>query len=477
MMRKSMLPIIFIHKGDSDYLEYTLRCCKIFNPDSRVVLLGDEINQHHRNIGIEHFLYTNYQGEELNLFQRVFQVIQGKDNKSKEWIIRFWFQRWFHIFYFINTHQINQFWTFDSDNLILCDLSSKLYRFREYDCTEQCNGMCINGFVGNSEVVKGYINTINKLFHDREYLAQQRQEYEEYTNWAFTEMAAYAAYKKSVDIKTKRLNSIIEGEIFDDCICQEHEMEMIGGIKKLYVDEANRTFYVKHLPTQQYIKLNSINMSWVPTSFIKQVFEDATISGQESISSCEELSLQGVSQQSQDQLSHEKIQSAVEAIEGFVRPGQEEYLFNVEVSLLPFNLRSINFIIFPDWSKSEVSLGAELEEIIRVLAAHPEKTKIALLIESSKISEEEAHLILCGIALNLLMKEDLDVTTGPEISLLGQLYEVQWKALLPRIYGKVILENENIKTLPNVESISSYTLDEVSNKRIVQTEASIWKFE
>lgn len=441
-----MLPIIFIHKGDSDYLEYTLRCCKIFNPDSRVILLGDETNQHYRNIGIEHFLYTNYQGEELDLFQRVFQVIQGKDNKSKEWIVRFWFQRWFHIFYFINSHKINQFWTFDSDNLIICDLNSKLYRFIEYDCTEQCNGMCINGFVGNSEAVKGYVSIINKLFHDQTYLAQRRQEYEEHTNWAFTEMAAYAAYKERANIKTIRLNSIIKGEMFDDCICQQHDMEMIGGIKKLYIDEANRTFYVKHLPTQQYIKLNSINMSWVPTSFIKQVFEDATVTHQDNICSREELSLQNVSQKLQEQTSYKTIESAVEAVEGFVLPREEECLFNTEVTLLPFNLKSINFIIFPDWSESEESLGAELEEIIKMLATHPENTKINLLIESSKVSEEDARLIISGIVLDLLMKEELDVSDGPEISLFGRLSPMPLEALVPYLQARIKMEYEDRET-------------------------------
>lgn len=447
MPEKKIYPVIFIHKGNSDYLEYTLRCAKSFNPDSRVILLGDETNLHYNGLEIEHFFYNNYQGEALSLFQQNFKSIRGKNSKPTEQIIRFWFQRWYHIFYFLKAEQIKRFWTFDSDNLILCNLSSKVFRFTEYDCTEQCNGMCMNGFISNLEIVEGYINKINLLFQDEDFLDQQRQEYEVYhPTWAFTEMAAYAAYKESTVIKTIRLNSIIDGEMFDDCICQQHDMEMIGGIKKLYIDEANRTFYVKYLPTQQYIKLNSINMSWVPTSFIKQVFEDATVSGRDSISSCEEFSLQDVSQQLQEQVRHENIQSAVEAIEGFVLPGQEECLFNTDVTLLPFNLRSINFIIFPDWSKSEVSLGAELAEIIRVLAAHPEKTKIALLIESSKISEEEAHLILSGIALNLLMKEDLDVAAGPEVSMFGQLSPIRLEEFAPYIQAIISMENEDRET-------------------------------
>jgi hypothetical protein len=45
--------------------------------------------------------------------------------------------------------------------------------------------------------------------------------------------------------------------------------------------------------------------------------------------------------------------------------------------------------------------------------------------------------------MNLLMQEDLDVSEGPEISFVGQLGEIQWKALLPRVQARIVLENEN----------------------------------
>jgi hypothetical protein len=45
--------------------------------------------------------------------------------------------------------------------------------------------------------------------------------------------------------------------------------------------------------------------------------------------------------------------------------------------------------------------------------------------------------------MNLLMQEDLDVTEGVEISLVGQLGELQWEALLPRLHARIVLEKEN----------------------------------
>lgn len=271
LLEKYLFPIIFIHKGDSDYLTYTLRCAKLFNPETKIILLGDETNEHYKSLGIKHYYYSEYEGEESYLFDSIFKYIAGREHPGKPWWVHFVFKRWFHIYYFIRKHNINKFWTFDSDTLILTDLSKQAYKFTGYDCTEQCNGMCMNGLIGNHVIVKRYIDTINSLFQDEEYLYKQEKEFETNTTYAFTEMRAYVEFKNNSNIKTIRLNSIINDETFDDCICQQHDMEMDGKVKKLYFKDGG--VYFKNIPVQKLIKANSINMSWVPVSFIKTVYD------------------------------------------------------------------------------------------------------------------------------------------------------------------------------------------------------------
>ncbi|NWF98010.1 MAG: glycosyltransferase [Nitrospirae bacterium] len=266
-----LFPIIFIHKGDSDYLTYTLRCAKLFNPQAEIILLGDETNEHFKSHGIKHYYYSEYEGEESHLFDSIFKYIAGKDHPGKPWWVHFVFKRWFHIYYFTKKHNISRFWTFDSDTMILTDLSKQAFKFIKFDCTEQCNGSCMNGLIGNSVIVKGYIDQIINLFQDEEFLLKQQKEFEIKTKYAFTEMRAYEIFRQKEGIQTIRLNSIINDETFDDCICQQHEMEIEGGVKKLYF--INNGIYLKHIPTQKLIKANSLNMSWVPVSFIKQVYD------------------------------------------------------------------------------------------------------------------------------------------------------------------------------------------------------------
>ena len=133
----------------------------------------------------------------------------------------------------------------------------------------------------------------------------------------------------------------------------------------------------------------------------------------------------------------------------------------INATLLPLNLRDINLIVFPDWSQPEESLGLELEGVVRAIANHPDKNKMTLLVDSSNISDEDASLALSGVAMNLLMEEDLDVSEGPEISLIGQLSEMQREILISRLHSRIVLENENTEAIAQAkaENIALFELD------------------
>lgn len=133
------------------------------------------------------------------------------------------------------------------------------------------------------------------------------------------------------------------------------------------------------------------------------------------------------------------------------------------------NLRAINLIIFPDWSQSEHTLFQELTNAIGAIANHPDKNKMTLLVDSSNISDEDANLALSTVVMNLLMEQDLDVSEGPEITLLGQLSEIQREILIPRLQGRIVLENENREAIANLaaETLPSSELASFSNKKFV----------
>lgn len=133
----------------------------------------------------------------------------------------------------------------------------------------------------------------------------------------------------------------------------------------------------------------------------------------------------------------------------------------IDTTLLSLNLRQINLIVFPDWSQPEESLGLELQKVISAIATHPASDRITLLIDTTDISPEDAELLLSGVTMNLLMEEDIDITEGLEISLVVNLADIQWQALLPHIQARIILSAENQQAIAQnkAENLPFYNLD------------------
>jgi hypothetical protein len=273
-----LAPIIFCHYGMSNYLRYTLLSSKLSNPDKNIYLIGDEENEKLCNeLGVKHIKYSEFDNSQLIFkFNKSFKFISGKKHGREEWT-RFVFLRWFYICEFIYLYDIDSFWHFDSDNLIVANLFHKESLFNKFDNTEQCGGICMNGYISSKKITKLYVHHILDLFNDIEFLNIQKEKCEKNENLAFTEMAAYNHFKKVFKINSVRLNNIYFGDTFDDCIAFSDGMvqtkEKYNGykIKEIYIN-ANNDFYFKFNSTQEYIKVNSINLSWMPFSVVLRLF-------------------------------------------------------------------------------------------------------------------------------------------------------------------------------------------------------------
>lgn len=129
-----------------------------------------------------------------------------------------------------------------------------------------------------------------------------------------------------------------------------------------------------------------------------------------------------------------------------------------------FRLGDINLIIFPDWSQTEESISLDLEQAIKTVVTHPRSEKTTLLININNVAVEDVELLLSSVTMNLLMQEDLDVTEGLEISLVENLSDIQWKALLPCIHARISLEHEDRDALiqAQAETLLTYELESLS---------------
>ncbi|MEH1992648.1 class I SAM-dependent methyltransferase [Nostoc sp.] len=142
----------------------------------------------------------------------------------------------------------------------------------------------------------------------------------------------------------------------------------------------------------------------------------------------------------------------------------------INATLLSLNLKELNLIIFPDWSQPEELIGLELQGVMKAVATHIDSQKTTLLINTGNIALEDAELFLSSVVMNLLVEDDLDITEELEISLVANLADIQWEALLPRIHARIVLEYEDTNALSQVkvETITSYNIEVFSEAQAEQ---------
>ena len=122
--------LIFIHRGYSDHLHYTLRQAVASNPETEVVLIGDADNAIFDMIS--HVDMSDFQSGAAE-FAQVYKHM-SHNNYDFELIC---FQRWFILEEYMRKHGLDEAFTFDSDVMIYSDL-------REYAAMLSfagCNGI------------------------------------------------------------------------------------------------------------------------------------------------------------------------------------------------------------------------------------------------------------------------------------------------------------------------------------------------
>jgi glycosyltransferase involved in cell wall biosynthesis len=120
----------------------------------------------------------------------------------------------------------------------------------------------------------------------------------------------------------------------------------------------------------------------------------------------------------------------------------------IEQTLSHLQLSEHNSIIFPDWSQDEEALSEEIATICHNLAQSSGFDRPTLLIDTSNVEDlESANMLISGVAMNLMMSADLDITEHLEIALTGKLAPIQWQALLPKLDGRIKLELEDTRSI------------------------------
>jgi hypothetical protein len=266
---RSEAPIIFCHYGNPSYLSYTLKCATLTNPGKRRILLGDESNkkvaQEH---DWEHFYFECSISRLDSRFNSSFKHVQGiRHNPYKngrDWL-KFVFERWMFVHAFMSSNLMERIWHFDSDTMILNNLTRFESKLSSVQYTTQCNDTCLNGFV-SFKTIDRFCEHICELFENENYIKSQQKEFNEInSHYAFTEMRAFQSYMETIDASHIHLASFSNKEVFDDALCQDHQFESVmlnnGKYVKSIYSRNGKIFCVRNDKEYNFITLN---LSWLP---------------------------------------------------------------------------------------------------------------------------------------------------------------------------------------------------------------------
>lgn len=439
------LTIAIIHLNDSDYLPYTLAQAKISNPQSNIVLIGDDSNKYYHLV--EHESIDHHIDEALD-----FKEIYKHFNTNPYEYELFCFQRWFILKNFMEANNLDKCLYLDSDVMFYANAIKEQSKFADFDFTlsHATSPHCV--FINNINTLKSFCEFVIDIY-THSFLTNvmesvfQNQIKNDLPGGA-CDMTAFKEFMNRRYANICDTTTIIDNSTYDHNINLSEGFAMRDG--KKYISFIEEKPFGYHIASEQAIAFNCLHFQGSAKKYVKDYF-------------LRELILT-----ESRRWAIKKAENVLQANSN-IGTGSDSNI--VEISsldktyvILPFKLKIINLLIFPKWSASEESLGSDLERVIRAIATHPNKSQITLLVAQGNMTDEDAALILSSVSMNLLMQEDLDVSEGPEISLVGQLSTLQWEALLSRIQARIVLENENQEAIAAVkaETLPVYNLDSFS---------------
>jgi len=242
------LPIIFMHRGDDDYLTYSLRQAKLSNPHSPVYLLGKVTNRKFATAGIIHEL-MDYHMVTAQSFAKVYQHMHVM---SYEYNL-FCFQRWFILRDFMRKRGMQSCFYVDSDVMLYTNVSKP--EFHPFSME-----FAWTSFVG-IDTLDRFCNLMMKYFVNPSLFRQLVQitiEYDQVINGVplVSDMVLCLLYFRHYSGRT-HTHGTFGDSFFDENINRPLWAEALADKKKVYVNQG--ILYCKDLTSGSYKRINSLH--------------------------------------------------------------------------------------------------------------------------------------------------------------------------------------------------------------------------
>jgi hypothetical protein len=226
--------IIFLHRGDSAYLQCALAQARRSNPDTRIVLLGDDSNGKYSKL-VEYHRISDFMAAANAFRDRYIHL----SSNAFEFEFRC-FERWFVIWEFCKRSDVQALFCADSDVLIYSNLQDIMARFGIFDVSLSLNS-CAHASYWTIEALRAFCEFVTKAYtSDAAALEDMYRDYKATGNpGGICDMTLLNMFGRNADIQVIETTDIIEGAAFDhnlNCISDgpNHYVSHFGAKKLLW---------------------------------------------------------------------------------------------------------------------------------------------------------------------------------------------------------------------------------------------------
>jgi hypothetical protein len=262
------VPIVIIHRGNSDQLACSLAQAKHSSPASTIYLLGDDSN--HRYPWVEHAHAADYSAG-AGRFAAVYQHFSTHPVGFELMC----FQRWFMLREFLAARGIARCLYLDSDVLLYADATDEIRKFSAFDFTLCWNTIGCVFFLNQLEGLNSLCEFMMRLYSGRErYLYDRmiahfavRQRHR--LAGGACDMTALQLYNELNFGRVGEAALVVDGSVYDPNINVAHPgFEMANNIKKVVWDGGKP--YGTLVRSGQRVRFNSLHFNGHAKSLMPQ---------------------------------------------------------------------------------------------------------------------------------------------------------------------------------------------------------------
>ncbi len=266
------LPIVFIQKDDARFLNLALVRAKASNPDSRLIVIGDNLSP---KLDFAEYYSMKGLSKGANKFNEKYVHLStvGFDFEL------FCFQRWFVLNEFMHKEKINSCLHLDHDVLLYSNvtLNQKEFSKAPFAYSFGTSGHCF--FINDLKQFDKLCEFITSFYTDKKRLAGLRNMYEDrlqkHLLGGVCDMTALKIFAQENPKLVMDVSEITTSGIFDHNINASDGFETFCGLKKIIVKNGLPFVIVKS--TKKIVPLKAIHMQRLAKSLMRK-FSDCNFS-------------------------------------------------------------------------------------------------------------------------------------------------------------------------------------------------------